>query len=1514
LKEGVNMIRFKIKAIILLLIASIFLGFINIDAVKAAEEAGPSIFEDGAKKAIIVKKAAYIDYETAKKYQAQRTEPIDILVNSNNSTVDQWIKDHIKNKGISDVIVLGGHIVFTEDFGQNLGINLIRCGGWDAADTERLLFGLGSKVYNPTQIYHESGKNYAVSVSETSKFTSSIQTSIRNKLAAKDYFGAVDIILDVKPHGSEQRSKDGNYAIAIVLDDTYFYSYANRQEKDDYAVVHSYIYPGRLPTQKTVKKPTLNLNESWTNSNRSFTVSPDPTCTVTSYVEYKIGNGSWTKGTSGTVTAEGQTTVYARAVNDTPGGKKYSETVSKVARIDKTKPSATINPNSSSWTKSNVNFTVTLSDSGGSGLKQWRIRYSSDDGATYGSWSSWNTTTSYSHYLDVEGRRKIQVEVHDNAGNTNIITSGSYLIDKNLPTHVSASISGYRYKDGSGDHWIRPEDTISVIMRGSDALSGILRHYIRFLGINQTTGDIRYYHDWTQASNHMATWDNYGNNSHVEVLSVQRTYNSNGQREVKWQAKLNTDGQSYAAQYYYYDYAWNGIGYNTIGNVRVDGTAPTISISPNSQSWVKGNINVTITATDSGSGVKRIEYMVSTNNGATWPSTWTQVSGNSTTITLSNTGEYKIRARAVDNVDNTSAYKESGTYQIDKQAPDPPTLTLSPDGWTNGNVTATISGGNDAHSGIAKYQYSFDNTNWADYSGAITISNEGTTRIYARTVDKVGNVSASVYKDAKIDRTAPAPPIITVNLPTWTNQNVTVTISPGNDGGSGVQRIEYRINGGSWTTYSSPFILSNQGVYTIEARTIDVAGNLSAISSKQALIDKTPPTVSATPSSIGWRNSNVTVTPSFSDSGGSGLSSRQYVWSTSTSTPSSGWTNYSSGNLTQSNNGTWFLYLRATDTAGNTTTERFGPYQIDKIAPSPPTITVNPSTWTNGTVTVTITPGTDSGGSGVLRTEYRINGGSWTTYSSSFTITTQGTHTIEAITVDVAGNPSPVASKTAYIDKTLPEITANPPNREWSDSPVTVTLNYTDTGGSGIKDKLYAWSNTTEPPADDKWTIYNEPVTQEAPGSWYLHVKATDNAGNQKVTYFGPYIVDKLQYIEVIPSTATIVQTEELPLTVRAVYHLKTEDVTTQAQYMSSNMTIATVDEQGVVTGKSVGQTIIRATYKGKQAQSTITVQEPEKTVTGTLTITKNPTYVFTKWNKAEDGQPSRMNITISWNNLTVLVLRADKTVLRSEPITVTRAESQHRINRYTIPETYSWGTLTYSKLTNYSAGSGSYRAVYEYDKAGKPNSPFTFTGYYTYEGEEKSFSVMVYIPVNGIATTLMRPSVVPLSLGFQPALTNSGNNTWKYSGVWPASGVLTLGGSAGDLAWPVPGSTVISSYFGRRVDPIDSVVRMHYGIDIPAPEGTNIVAPDDGKVVYVGYDEGFGNMLVIRSGIYDFVFGHCSNILVSNGQTVSKGQVIAKVGSTGRATGPHLDFRVTLGPYTQGNYIDPLTVVNPAK
>jgi len=985
------------------------------------------------------------------------------------------------------------------------------------------------------------------------------------------------------------------------------------------------------------------------------------------------------------------------------------------------------------WANTDVTIRLKFWDSG-SGYRQSRYAWSTSTAKPSSGWSDWTTSSNYTVTQTNSGSWYLHIEAYDNDWNYSYLCKGPYQIDKTPPSHVSHLISGHRYTNGS-TYWARPYDTLKIKLKGYDGDSGISCTAILLSGSGVSCGG---YHEWFGSADNIHTSD--WSAPDVAFVSASRTYDSGGYREVEIGVQPKTNGHIYSLLAGYYDFVWNYSNWvDTSCKIGVDGVAPSVTITPNSRSLTNQNITVTISASDSGSGVKRIEYMISTDGGATWPGSWTQVSASSTTVTLSNTGQYKIRARAVDNVDNVSGEVYSGVYQIDKIAP---TVSANPTtrDWNNTNVTVMLTYNDTGGSGLSAQQYAWSTSTatpstWNNYSGAVTQSSEGIWYLHVRAVDAAGNTT---------------------------------------------------------TTYFGPY-----------------------------KIDKTRPAVTANPSTREWGNTGVTVTLTYSDSGGSGLATRQYAWSTSTATPST-WTNYTSP-VTQSGEGMWYLHVRAVDAAGNVYTAYFGPYKIDR---TPPTVSANPS------------------------------------------------------------------------------------SREWGDTPVTVALTFSDTGGSGIKDRLYAWSTNTATPTE--WNNYESPVTQATPGIWYLHVKVTDTAGNVTTTYFGPYTIDELKYIEVIPSAVTIVRTETLQLTVKAVYHLKTEDVTTSAQYSSSNDSIVTVSPNGTITGRAVGQAVITATYKSKQAQCTVTVQEPEKTVAGTITITKTPTYVFTRWNKTADGQPSRMDITISWDNLNLLILRADKTVLRSEPITVTRAESQHRINRYTIPETYSWGTLTYSKLTNYSAGSGSYRAVYEYDKAGKPNSPFTFTGYYTYEGEEKSFSVTVYIPVNGIATTLLRPSIVPLSLGFQPALTNSGNNTWKYSGVWPASGVLTLDGSAGDLAWPVPGSTVISSYFGRRVDPIDGVVRMHYGIDIPAPEGTNIVAPDDGKVVYVGYDEGFGNMLVIRSGIYDFVFGHCSNILVSNGQTVSKGQAIAKVGSTGRATGPHLDFRVTLGPYTQGNYIDPLTVVKP--
>jgi murein DD-endopeptidase MepM/ murein hydrolase activator NlpD len=113
---------------------------------------------------------------------------------------------------------------------------------------------------------------------------------------------------------------------------------------------------------------------------------------------------------------------------------------------------------------------------------------------------------------------------------------------------------------------------------------------------------------------------------------------------------------------------------------------------------------------------------------------------------------------------------------------------------------------------------------------------------------------------------------------------------------------------------------------------------------------------------------------------------------------------------------------------------------------------------------------------------------------------------------------------------------------------------------------------------------------------------------------------------------------------------------------------------------------------------------------------------------------------------------------------------------------------------------------------------------------------------------------------------------------------------------WPVPGYLRISSPYGFRINPITGLREHHNGIDIPAPTGTDIVAVADGRVVYSGYNGGMGYMIVIdHGGGITTLYAHNSRLLVSSGTNVTQGQVIARCGSTGMSTGPHLHFEVRI-------------------
>lgn len=138
----------------------------------------------------------------------------------------------------------------------------------------------------------------------------------------------------------------------------------------------------------------------------------------------------------------------------------------------------------------------------------------------------------------------------------------------------------------------------------------------------------------------------------------------------------------------------------------------------------------------------------------------------------------------------------------------------------------------------------------------------------------------------------------------------------------------------------------------------------------------------------------------------------------------------------------------------------------------------------------------------------------------------------------------------------------------------------------------------------------------------------------------------------------------------------------------------------------------------------------------------------------------------------------------------------------------------------------------------------------------------------------------------------------------------LNLTYDGGKMTWPLPGYSRISSYFGYRSNPFGGSGReYHNGVDLPAPRGTKIVAAYDGQVAWSYYSNSAGNWVGIDHGneIYT-VYMHMSKRLVSEGDTVKKGDVIGLVGTTGRSTGNHLHF----GIRKNGSYVDPLKWVSP--
>lgn len=130
---------------------------------------------------------------------------------------------------------------------------------------------------------------------------------------------------------------------------------------------------------------------------------------------------------------------------------------------------------------------------------------------------------------------------------------------------------------------------------------------------------------------------------------------------------------------------------------------------------------------------------------------------------------------------------------------------------------------------------------------------------------------------------------------------------------------------------------------------------------------------------------------------------------------------------------------------------------------------------------------------------------------------------------------------------------------------------------------------------------------------------------------------------------------------------------------------------------------------------------------------------------------------------------------------------------------------------------------------------------------------------------------------------------------------------SGGLFAWPAPGYYTITSEYGMRFHPILKIYRSHSGLDIGAPMRSNVIAANAGVVIKATYMSSYGNMVMIdHGGGVVTLYGHGDELLVQLGDTVKRGDIIMKSGTTGWSTGPHLHFEIRIN----GRTIDPFPYV----
>lgn len=265
-----------------------------------------------------------------------------------------------------------------------------------------------------------------------------------------------------------------------------------------------------------------------------------------------------------------------------------------------------------------------------------------------------------------------------------------------------------------------------------------------------------------------------------------------------------------------------------------------------------------------------------------------------------------------------------------------------------------------------------------------------------------------------------------INLNGWASGTVTVTVTEATYTVGGVAYNEYKIGeNGTWTKYVAPFEIEEEGIHSVYARTIDLAGHTGLTSVKEVKIDASKPDLPVIEltgpfGKDGWARDTVTATIFHGADHLSGPDYTQYRLG-----DTGNWQSYT-GTLDFEQEGTYLLYARTVDKAGNAGAEASAVIKVDRTPPDAPALVltgpgnpIGPNRWSTGPVRVELVESADLQ-SGADYSEYKINDGSWNRYVGAFEIKDGYETRVYARTVDKAGNVGGDVSVTVVIESNRP--------------------------------------------------------------------------------------------------------------------------------------------------------------------------------------------------------------------------------------------------------------------------------------------------------------------------------------------------------------------------------------------------------------------------------------------------------------------------------------------------------------